>query len=516
MTGRRCISVGDEARFLRIGSVHGRRIVAAILLVAGTLAGCTVGPDFKPPAAPTDTTYEKGSDAPLPTAAAEPAQRLAVGQKIAADWWTLFKSPALDELVKQALAGNPDLAAAAANLKAAQEIATAAHGGVFPQIDAGAGVERQRQNYAAFGLKQPAAVFNTFSVGATVSYSLDPFGKIRRLVEQRQAEADVRRYQLDAIYLALTGNVISHALTMASLRAQLAASQEIVAEDERTLSLVRQRADVGIATEADVASAEAQFAADRMVLPPLQQQASVARHALSVLVGKAPAQWSPPEFALDSLVLPPEIPVTLPSELVHRRPDILAAEAELHAASAAVGVASASLYPDITLSGGAEQIALMTAKFFTPAGSVWSLAAGVAGPVFHGGALEAQKRAADDNYTASAAIYRRTVLESFAQVADVLDGLRHDTALLADARGALDAANHSLDLARQNYTAGNTALLDLLDAQRLHQRALIAYARVEAQRYLDTSALFLAMGGGWWERPDLRPASAEVTKTSAN
>ncbi len=498
-----------------MGSVRGRPIVAAILLAAGTLAGCTVGPDFKPPSAPTDTTYENGGDAPLPTPVAEPAQRLAVGQKIAADWWTLFKSPALDDVIKQALAGNPDLAAAAANLKAAQEITNAAQGGAFPQIDAAAGVERQRQNYAAFGLKQPPAVFNTFSVGATVSYSLDPFGKIRRLVEQRRAEADVRGYELDASYLALTGNVISHALTLASLRAQLAANEDIVAEDERTLALVRQRADVGIATDADVASAEAQHASDRMALPLLQQQESVARHALSVLVGKTPAEWRPPEFALDSLTLPPQIPVTLPSELVHRRPDILAAEAELHAASAAVGVATASLYPDITLGGSAEQIALTTAKLFTPAASVWTLAAGISGPIFHGGALEAQKRASEDNYTASAAIYRRTVLESFAQVADVLDGLRHDTALLADARTALDAANHSLDLARQNYNAGNTALLDLLDAQRLHQRALIAYVRVEAQRYLDTSALFLAMGGGWWERPDLMPASANETKTSA-
>jgi len=516
MTAEQGTATRDAARSLRKRRVRDRGAVAALLLVAGALAGCTVGPDFKPPATPTDTTYEKGGDAPLPIPAAEPAQRLAVGQKIAADWWTLFKSPALDGVIKQALAGNPDLAAAAADLKAAQEITTAAHGGAFPQIDAAAGVERQRQNYAAFGLKQPPAVFNTFSVGPTVSYSLDPFGKIRRLVEQRRAEADVRGYELNATYLALTGNVISHALTLASLRAQLAASEDIVAEDERTLSLVRQRADVGIATEADVASAEAQLASDRMVLPPLQQQASVARHALSVLVGRTPAEWRPPEFALDSLTLPPEIPVTLPSELVHRRPDILAAEAELHAASAAVGVATASLYPDITLGGSAEQIALTTAKLFTPAGSVWSFAAGVSGPIFHGGALEAQKRASEDNYTASAAIYRRTVLESFAQVADVLDGLRHDAVLLADARMALDAANHSLDLARQNYTAGNTALLDLLDAQRLHQRALIGYARVEAQRYLDTSALFLAMGGGWWERPDLMPARADETKTSAN
>lgn len=495
---RRSMTKSDRTLTGRIGNGRCHHIFAAMLLV-GALAGCAAGPDFKPPAAPQDMSYEHGGDAPLPAVAGEAPQRLAIGQKIAADWWTLFKSPALDAVVKAALADNPDLAAAAANLKAAQEIANAAHGGVFPQIDAAGGVERQRQNYAAFGLKQPPAVFNTFSVGPTVSYSLDPFGKIRRLVEQRRAEADLRGYQRDATYLALTGNVVARAVTLASLQAQLTANEDIIADDERTLSLVRQRADIGIANDADLARAEAQLASDRMTLPPLQQQASVASHALSVLVGKTPAAWHPPAFALDAITLPAEVPLTLPSRLVHRRPDILAAEAELHAASAAVGVATASLYPDITLGGGAEQIALSTAKWFTPAGSVWNFGAAIAGPIFHGGALEAQQRAAEDNFTAAAAIYRRTVLQSFAQVADTLDALRHDALLLDDARRALEAANRSLTLARQNYTTGNTALLDLLDAQRLYQRARVAYVRVEAQRDLDTSALFIAMGGGWWE-----------------
>jgi NodT family efflux transporter outer membrane factor (OMF) lipoprotein len=495
---RRSMAKSDRMLTRRTGNSRGCRPFVAMLLL-GVLAGCTVGPDFKPPAAPQNTSYERGGDAPLPAVAGEAPQRLAVGQKIATDWWTLFKSPALDEVVKAALADNPDLTAAAANLNAAQEIANAAHGGVFPQIDAAAGVERQRQNYAAFGLKQPPAVFNTFSVGPTVSYSLDPFGKIRRLIEQRRAEADLRGYERDATYLALTGNVVAHAVTLASLRAQLTANEDIVAEDERTLSLVRQRADIGIANDADLARAEAQLASDRMTLPPLQQQASVASHALSVLVGKTPAAWRPPEFALDAITLPPEAPLTLPSRLVHRRPDILAAEAELHAASAAVGVATASLYPDITLGGSAEQIALSTAKWFTPAGSVWNFGANIAGPIFHGGALEAQKRAAEDNLTAASAIYRRTVLQSFAQVADTLDALRHDAILLGDARQALDAANRSLTLAQQNYATGNTALLDLLDTQRLRQHALVAYVRAEAQRDLDTSALFIAMGGGWWE-----------------
>lgn len=478
----------------RNGRHHAARFAA--LLIAGTLGACSVGPSFKPPAEPTATGYEAGWKAALPSVSGAPAQQLVIGRKLTADWWTLFRSPALDAVVKQALAENPGLAAAQANLRAAQEIVTAARGSLYPQIDFAAGVERQRQNYAAFGLKLPPTTFNTFSIGPSVSYSLDPFGKNRRLVEQRKAQADVQRYQRDAAYLALTGNVVSDALIIASLRAQIKASTEVVAADERTLALARQRARVGLVGDVDVARAEAQLAGDRMALPPLQQRLSVVRHAFSSLVGKAPGQWKPPDFALGSLTLPNRIPVSLPSRLVHRRPDILAAEAELHAASAAVGVATAALYPDITLTGGAEQIA--SAQLFTLAGSVWSLAAGLSAPLFHGGALTAQKRAAEANYAAATQIYRQTVLHAFAQVADALDALRHDTVLLSDARQTLKAADRALYLTRQNYAVGTIGLLDLLDAERVRQHALLANTRAEAQRYLDTTNLFLAMGGGWW------------------
>jgi NodT family efflux transporter outer membrane factor (OMF) lipoprotein len=464
-----------------------------------------MGPNFAPPAAPPDKSYDALGDAPLPAAPGEPVQRLTIGQKIAADWWTLFQSPAINETIAQALAGSPDLAAAKARLTAAQEIVAAARGGLLPQVDVAAAAERQRQNYAAFGLHFPPAIFNTFSVGPAVSYSIDPFGKVRRLVEEREAQAAFADYELDASYLALTGTVVSDALTIAALDAQIRASEEIVAEDDQTLGLVRQQAHVGIASDADVARAEAQLAGDRMALPPLRHRMSTVEHALSILTGRSPAEWTPPRFTLESLTLPGALPLTLPSQLVRNRPDILAAEAELHAASAAIGVATAAEYPDITLSASATQIALETAKFFTTAGSVWNVAAGVTAPVFHGGALAAERRAAEDDWRAAAAVYRRTVLQSFAQVADVLDGLRQDTDRLGEAHEALDAARHSLDLAQQNYATGNSSLIDLLDAERLHQRALLAYAHVEAQRYLDTAALFIALGGGWWEQTALAP-----------
>ena len=464
-----------------------------------------MGPGFKPPAGPTESKYATGLTAALPRVPGETAQRLVIGKKLTADWWTLFHSGPLDTVVKQALSDNPDLAAAQANLKAAQEIANAARGALYPQIDFAAGIQRQRQNYAAFGLSLPPTTFNTFSIGPTVSYSVDPFGKNRHIIEQRTAQADVQRYQRDAAYLALTGNVVSDAVTIASLRAQIKAIADVLAEDKHTLALAQERERVGIVSDTDVAQAEAQLASDRMALPPLEQRISVVRHALSTLVGKTPAQWSPPSFSLDSLVLPAEVPVTLPSKLVHRRPDILAAEAELHAASAAVGVATAALYPDITLTGGIEQIA--AASLLSWPATVWNLGAGLAAPVFHGGALAAQQRAAKASYVAATDIYRRTVLHAFAQVADILDALRHDTALLADARQTRQAADRSLNLTRQNYAVGAVALLDLLNAERVRQHALLAEIRAEARRYLDTADLFLAMGGGWWEQPNLVAAS---------
>lgn len=484
-----------------------------VLLISGLLAGCSVGPAFKPPAGPTETKYESGWTPALPNVAGEPAQHFVIGKQLTADWWTLFHSRPLDTVVKQALAGNPDLAAAEANLTAAQEIANAARGSLYPQIDFAAGVERQRQNYAAFGLALPPTTFNTFSIGPSVSYSLDPFGKNRSLIEQRTAQANVQRYQRDAAYLALTGNVVSDAVRIASLHAQIQAVSEVLREDEHTLALARQRASVGVVSETDVAQAEAQLSSDRMTLPPLQQQLSVARHRLSTLVGKTPAQWSPPAFSLDSLVLPAEIPLTLPSKLAHRRPDILAAEAELHAASAAVGAATAALYPDITLTGGIEQIA--AASLLSWPATVWNLGAGLTAPVFHGGALAAQKRAAQANYVAATQTYRRTVLHAFAQVADVLDALRHDTALLSAADQTLKAANHALYLTRQNYSVGAIALIDLLNAERVRQHALLAKTRAQAQRYLDTADLFLAMGGGWWNQPNLKSAPRETKRTAA-
>jgi NodT family efflux transporter outer membrane factor (OMF) lipoprotein len=477
----------------------------AVPLIAVLLAGCTVGPNFKPPAPVRATSYTATPAPPSPISG-EPTQRLVVGQRIAGDWWRLYHSPALDRLLQQAIANNRDLRAARANLAASQDVAAATRGGLFPQIDFAASAEREKVSYAAFGLKQPPAIFNVFSVGPTVSYSLDPFGRLRRLVEEREAQADVQRDQLTAAYLAVTGNAVSDAIGIAALNAQIAAVNDVVADDRNLLALVRRSVQAGGATDLDVESARSQLAADRTLLPPLQQRLSVARHILAVLVARTPADWTPPNFTLESLMLPPDVPVSLPSALVHQRPDILAAEAELHVASAAVGVATAQLYPDVTLTAGVEQIGLAPHTLLTAGDNVWNFGAGLTAPLFHGGALRAQQRAAKSNFDSARATYQQVVLQSFAQVADMLDALQHDTHLLGEQRVALESSRRSLALTRRAYQAGDVALLQVLDASRLYQHARLGYAQAAAQRYLDTAQLFLAMGGGWWHRPDLAQA----------
>jgi NodT family efflux transporter outer membrane factor (OMF) lipoprotein len=472
-------------------------------MLAIVLSGCTVGPDFKPPAAPSATRYTSPGEAAAPDAGrGAPRQAVALGEKVTVDWWTLFRSPDLDRLVKQAIVGNPTLDAAKARLAAAQETVTATTGALYPQIGFSASATREKVSAATFGL-HPDQVplppnFNLFQLGPTVSYALDIFGGTRRQIEQQAALADYQRDELDAAYLTLTGNAVTQAIQVAAIRAQQKAVSDTLDIDRQNLALVQTEHQAGTVPDNDVVTAESQLAADETLQPGLDQQLSVARHALAVLLGRAPGNWSPPDFDLAALTLPGQLPVSLPSELVHQRPDILAAEAQLHAASAQIGVATAQLYPAITLSGGVSATALDPGHLFSPAGLVWSIAAGLTQPIFDGGTRQAERRAALASFKASAADYQQTVLQAFGQVADILQALTHDANLLVAERRALDTASQSVHLQRLTYGNGTTGILDLLDAQRQYQQALLGYVRAEAQRYQDTIQLLVAMGGGWW------------------
>lgn len=473
-------------------SVIGRRFVLCIAWMAVLLYGCAAGPDFVRPSPPEVHRYT-ASQTPLVIApeTGEPRQRIRIGQEISSQWWDLFRVPALGDVLHSALESNRTIAAARATLAASRETVAAAKGGFYPQVDISAGADRSK---ASGGTE----ISNLYSLGATVSFAPDVFGGIRRRVEQQQALAEFQGYELAAAYLTLTGGTVTQAVTIASLRAQIQATQDVIAEDEQNLSLVRRKFEAGKAARTDVLTAETQLATDRTSLPSLRQQLSTARHALSILTGRLPAEWSPPNFDLKDFTLPEDLPLALPSELVRRRPDILAAQAQLHADSAAIGVATAQLYPNITLSGSLGQQATSVNPLFDQINRFWDLTAGITAPIFHGGTLKAQQRAAIDTYQASLATYEQTVLQAFQQVADSLQALAHDAELIAAERQLLDTANTALTLQRLSYTAGKSDILQLIVAERAYQGARLGYTRAEAQRFLDTAQLFVALGGGWW------------------
>jgi NodT family efflux transporter outer membrane factor (OMF) lipoprotein len=465
-------------------------------LALALLAACTVGPNFAPPKSEAPKGYVAQNEAGLETGSATAVgQRVALDRKLAADWWAAFKSPELDRTMEQALAGNRDLETARANLAAAQETVAAAAGGELPQLSVGASVARQKINAQSFGLKADIPPFNLYSIGPNVSYTLDLFGGTRRLVEEKAAMAEVAGYRLEAARLALTGNVATEAFDIAAARAGLATVRDILKDDEENLKLVRDTFAAGAVTQVDVLSAESQLANDRTLMPPLDQRLSVARHALSILVGKAPADWTPPDFDLASIELPRDLPLSLPSALAHDRPDIRAAESELHAATAEVGIATAQLYPNITLSLSAGQVSNVFGHMFDGADTVWSLATGLTAPIFNGGTLEAEKRGAEDKRQAAYASYQQVVLISFGQVADTLQALAHDGELLQESERAAEIAGASLKLTRVSYNEGNTGVLQVLDAERALNEARLTTLRARVELYRDTAELFLALGG---------------------
>jgi NodT family efflux transporter outer membrane factor (OMF) lipoprotein len=446
------------------------------------------------------TSPDELTEAKSAASMAVPDQSIEPGAAVPAQWWTLFHSPQLDGLVQQAIAGSRTLESAKEKLVAEREVVRAAQSALFPQLALNASAAREKQSAAAFGLPPNAFPlppnYNLFQVGTTASYSLDVFGQTRRRIEQQQALAAFQQYQLGAAYLTLTGNTVLQAIQLAATRTQLQALESILRIDGENLNLVRKERQVGEVPDIDVLRAENQLAADAAMQPGLDQQLSVARHALAVLTGNAPANWSPPQLDLAALALPQELPLSLPSQLVHQRPDILAAEAQLHAASAQIGIAAAQLYPDITLSAGISTTSLTVGDLFSPAGLVWSVAAGLSQPLFDGGMRQAQRRAALATFKASAADYQEAVLQAFRQVADLLQALSHDKDLLAAQKQALDTAAKSLGLQRVSYEKGAIGILDLLDAQRQYEQALLGYTRAEAQRYTDTVELQVAVGSG--------------------
>lgn len=462
------------------------------------LAGCAVGPDFVRPAPPAADSYTRGA-APTETIPANgQTQHFVQGAGIAADWWRLFNSAKLDAVVREAIADNPGLQAAQASLRQSQDNLRAGYGVFFPQVDAEFDATRQKFSSARFGGTSAASIFNLFTLQASVSYTLDVFGGERRAVEGLQAQVDLERATVRGTYLALSGNVVNTMIARAAYGEEIKATEQLIVIQKEQVEITEAQAQAGTVPYVNVLSLRSQLASVEATLPPLRQRLDQAGHLLATLVGLAPGQWAPPQLELTELKLPTDLPVTLPSELVRQRPDILAAEAQLHSASADIGVATAALFPSFTLNGTYGQNNKSLNDLFASNSSFWSLGANVTAPLFRGGTLWFRREAALEGYRQSLATYRQTVLGAFAQVADTLRALEHDAEDLDAHSRALDAAEEALQLVQANFRAGTVNYLQILIANAQYHQAKIGYLQAQAARLQDTAALFVALGGGWW------------------
>jgi len=478
---------------------------AALALLLMT--GCAVGPNFKKPAAPDVSDYTTPA---LSTTAASAntsgggAQRFVKGTDISGDWWTLFHSESLNDLIEHSLANNPDLKAAQAALLVARENVLAQRGAYFPSVTGNFSASRQRQSgQIAPTPNSNAFLYNLFTPEVSVSYVPDVFGLNRRTMESLQAQEQGVRFQMIAAYTTLTSNVVVAAIQDASLQMQIDATRQLIDINTNTLQILQYQFAKGYASGLDVAAQESQLAQVTATLPPLLKQMAQQRDLLAVLTGRFPTQAPVEKFELSSLQLPEELPVSLPSELVAQRPDVLQAEENLHAASAKIGIAIANRLPSITLTANAGSTALAMNQLFTSGTGFWGVGAAATAPLFQGGTLLHEERSAKAAYVQAAEQYRSTVLTAFQNVADTLTALEQDAEAMKSATAAANAAKVTLDLAQRQLQDGYAGYLGLLSAEQAYQQDLINLVQAEANRYADTAALFQALGGGWWHRADL-------------
>jgi NodT family efflux transporter outer membrane factor (OMF) lipoprotein len=493
------------------------RAGAPVILSVVFLGACSVGPDFQRPDAAHSGTYVEGT-LPVQTVgpdASAPAQNLRTGNDLAQDWWTLFHSEALNAFIAGALRENPTLAQASAALRQAQETLAADRGNLlFPAVNASGEAARERASGAQLGISSPGSAFSLYNAGVSVSYTFDLFGSVRRQLEAAQAQVDYQQNQYRATQLALTANIVTSVIREAQLREQIQAYRAVEKLQRAGLAIVERRFALGAVTKTDVLSQRTALAQTVAAISPLERQRAQARHQLAVYAGKAPSEVDLAAFDVAKLELPVDLPVSVASDLVHQRPDILASESLLHAASAQVGVATANLYPQITLGGSYGGESLTPSALFKPASIVWGLNATITQPIFHGGALMAQRRAAVAAYDGAAAAYRQTVLTAFQNVADALRALEFDAQTLVAQADAYEQAKAAADLAQRQFDTGASSYLSLLSAQQQYQQTAVALVQARADRLADTAALFQALGGGWWNAPQAPTAGKPVASSN--
>lgn len=476
-----------------------------IFLIPCLVSSCMVGPDYTTPHAPAMKKYT-ARHMPAKTVSTPgvgPSGKIQYFDSATAlprEWWRLFHSKTLQTLVITGIDNSPTLAAAKAAIKNAKEQVNVEFGNaLLPAFDANLGGSRQRASNAGNGGSSASSIFNIFNANAQVGYTFDIFGRARRQIEALQAQVDYQRYQWLAAYITLTSNIVTTSVTIASIKNQIQATLDIIKAQRDQLDIIKQQYELGGVSLAGILSQQTLIEQTRATLPPLQKSLAQNRHALAVLLGKTP-NTRLPELSLDTLQLPQSLPVSLPSRLVSQRPDIQASNALLHAASAQIGVATANLLPQVTLTGGLGWQSLNASTLFTSANKVWSIGSNLAQPLFHGGALLASRRAAWDAFDQARSQYKQTVLLAFQNVADSLRAIEDDARTLEATRAAEVASRQSLKLTRQQYTLGGVSYIDLLVADTQYQQTRIARIQAQAARYNDTAALFTALGGGWWNQ----------------
>lgn len=486
--------------------------IAAVILPA-----CAVGPNYQAPSAPQTAGFVPAGSLPPATASAPvqngEAQRFVNDLDIPGQWWTLFNSPELDALIKQGLANSPTLQAAQAALRNANETTAAERGAYYPSLSGTYQGERQKASGAAFGLPQDGSfLYSLNSASVSVSYTLDVFGGTRRQVEALDAQADYERFTLEASYLSLTANIVTAAITEASLRAQIAATEEVAKAEQTQLDLTQARFTAGGVARSDVLTQQSTLQTTLANLPALRSQLAQERAQLATYVGALPADYAGGEIKLDALTLPADLPVSVPSKFVEQRPDVREYSALLHKATAQVGVDTANMLPQFTITGsyGGESIKLK--DILSPASVVYNLIGSLTQPIFKGGQLLHTRRASIAAAQEAAANYQATVLTAFQNVASTLYALQADADTLNADTIAERTAAESLRLVQVQFKSGAASYLQVLTSEQTYQNAVVTLVKARAQRFADTAALFQALGGGWWNRADVAANSIDCCK----
>jgi NodT family efflux transporter outer membrane factor (OMF) lipoprotein len=480
---------------------------AVMVTLALCLCACAAGPNFKRPAAPSETSYGAAETASTTASAGnleagDPPQHLANGMDIPAEWWTLFKSPNLDALVSAALRANPDVGAAQAALRQTHELYKAQIGSFLPTVQAGLSAARSKDPTSTLTspTTAPSSIYSLYTAQLQLSYAPDVFGGTRRAVEAAKAQAEQSRFQLEATYLTLTSNVVVTAIQEASLRGQIEATLRLTEIEHQLTATLQQQRTLGTASELDVLAQQAAEAQTAATLPPLQKQLGQTRDALTALLGRLPAQEPAQTFRFEEISLPAQLPVSIPAKLIEQRPDVRQAEEALHAASAADGVALANMLPQFAITGDLGSSALALRQLFTPYTGFWDIGASLSQVLFQGGTLMHRHRAADAALDEAGAQYRGAVILACQNVADTLRALKADADASRASAASEQAAQKTFELARQQRELGTISTVAMLNAEQNLLQVRLAVVQAQANRYADTAGLFQALGGGWWNR----------------